>query len=120
MFFFSNKSKAKRRRLRKKKRNRKAELVRRNTIINEARKIHAKNRKDAEKYLSKGGFTTVSSMEDENLGFKVASAVEKTIQKGGRAMSRLRRREKSLARSRHTHLAKLQAARSKMVARGRV
>lgn len=117
MGLFSKSSKKKKlKKLRKKQRE---DFLRRTHIINEARKKHQKNRKDAEKNLSKGGFAAVASMEDDDLGFKVAAGVEKTIKMGGKALEKLKKRQKSVSKSRNTHLAKLQAARGKMVARSR-
>ncbi len=122
MFFFNNdsgKAKAKKRRKKKLKKKQRLEDLRRTHIIVEARKKHMKNRKDAEKHLSKGGFTSVAKMEDDDLGLRVSIGIEKTIQAGGKAIEKLKKRQKSVAKSRNTHLAKLQAARNKMVSRSR-
>ncbi len=117
MFFFGN---SKKRKLKKKlkKKQREAEC-RRTHIIIEARKKHEKNRKDAGKYLSKGGFATTASMEEMDKGFAVAQGVEKAIKIGGKAVSKVKSRQKHLQKSRNTHLAKLKSARAKMVARQR-
>jgi len=118
MFFSSSKAK-KRRKLKKLKKKQREEFFRRTHIIIEARKKHMKNKKKAAETLSQGGFASVSSMEDDDLGVKVSMGVDKAIQAGGKVMDKLRKRQKSLSKSRNTHLAKLQAARKQVVARSR-
>ena len=93
-------------------------MCRRDHMIIEARKKHAKNRKDAEKYLAKGGFGEMEKMEGD-LGGEIVAGVTKAIKMGGKGIDKLKARQKSLQKSRKTHLAKLQAARAKMVARQR-
>ncbi len=87
--------------------------------IVEARKKHEKNRKFASKSLSQGGFASVSSMEDDDLGMRIASGIEASLNISGKALAKFKTRQKSLNKSRNTHLAKLQSARNKMVARSR-
>ena len=117
IFFLGN---SKKRKLKKKlKQKHKEAFNRRMHMIIEARKKHMKNKKDAEKFLSMGGYTSVKSMEQESLGFAAAMTVEKGIQAGAKAIDKLKARKKSLGKSKKTHLAKLKASREKLVARSR-
>jgi hypothetical protein len=117
MIFFLGSSKKKKARKKAQKKLREA-LCRRDHMIIEARKKHQKNRKDAEKSLAKGGFAEVEKME-EDLGGEIVAGVTKAVKIGGKGIEKLKARQKSLQKSRKTHLAKLQAARAKMAARQR-
>ena len=125
MIFFAGSSEdsSKRRLLKKlKKKLKKKEYeayCRRQHLIMEARKSHEKNRKDAAKYLAKGGYGYTASMEEENLGFAVAEGFNKSVAISAGAISKIKARKKSLDRSRKTHLDKLKKARAQMKKRGR-
>jgi hypothetical protein len=115
MIFFLGSSK--KRKLKKLKLKRQQEYNRRVHMIIEAQKAHQKNKDKA--YKAKGGYGFVASMEEEDLGFAVGQGVAKTIQRAGNAIERIKKRQKSLDKSRSKHLDKLKKARATMKKRQR-
>lgn len=120
IFFAGSSESARKKKLNKKLKKKQYEAYcRRQHLIMEARKSHEKNRKDAAKYLAKGGYGYTASMEEENLGFAVAEGFNKTIAMSAGAISKIKARKKSLDKSRKTHLDKLKKARAQLKKRGR-
>lgn len=117
MFFKKTNKKKKR----AKKKKSKADLVRRNTIINEARKKHFASKNQRERLRKKDGLTFggAADIDPEEKDMELARYSEKNIQISGRALEKLKKRQKSLAKSRNTHLSRLQAARGKAVQKSR-
>lgn len=124
MFFAGSDENAKYRKLLKKlkkklKKKQYEAYCRRQHIIMEARKSHEKNRKDAAKYLAKGGYGYSASMEETNLGFAVAEGFTKTVAMSAGAISKIKARKKSIDKSRRTHLERMKKARAQMKKRAR-
>ena len=117
IFFFGNSdSNKKKKKLRQKLRE---EMCRRAHMIIEAQSKHKANRKALEKSLSIGGYTEVKTMEEQDIGIAVSSAITKTLAKGGKALDKVKKRQKKLENSKKSHLARLQKARGQMMQRQR-
>lgn len=105
-----------------KKKDKRKKLIERNRrmfIILEARKHHERNRKKAKEELAKGGWGETTTMEQDDLGFAVASGVVKGITMSGNALEKMKKMHRKLNKSRSSNLKKLQAAKKKMKGRSR-
>ena len=119
MIFFlgGDSNAAKKRKLKKLKRKQYEAYCRRQHLIIEAQKSHERNRKTVHK--SKGGWGSTSTMEQESLGFAISEGITKTIQMSGTAIDKIKKRKKSIDKSRKTHLDKLRKSRAKLKNRAR-
>ena len=105
--------KKRKKKLKKLKKKRYLDFLRRTHLIVEARQSHERNRKKAKETLAKGGWCEVATMEQEDLGFALGSGAAKAIVMAGNSLEKLKKRQRSLSKSKSTHLNKLKKARKK-------
>lgn len=123
MVFFKVLSSKKKKQLKKLREKARVERFRRDHMILGARAAHEKSRKQAEKYLAKGGWGESPSMEQKDAAYAAGAAAgaitEKVITIGAKTISKLKRRQRKIAASKKTHLSKLKSARTKLKGRTR-
>lgn len=88
--------------------------LRRTHIIIEARKCHERNRKKLEETLSKGGFAEVASMEEQDIAFAMGAGAAKAVVMAGKTIEKLKKRQRSVNKSKSSHLSRLKKARKQM------
>lgn len=123
MVFFKVLSSKQKKHLKKLREKQRVERYRRTHIILGVRAAHEKSRKQAEKHLAKGGWGTSQSMEEQDMAYAAGAATEKAVEKvitiGAKTITKLKKRQKKIAASKKTHLAKLKGARTKLKGRAR-